>query len=365
MNTTKKTITASILSLSVTVALLPSCSSFVAPLRHHHPQLLQQVAMATDNDSASERERNNDNVTNVSSSGHMFDRRKIFVGVGGILSSSFIQYNNIDGINYRAVAAEESPTKKEFPNMVLPNNVKMPVLALNTAGMSTDDTARACEIAASNGFRHFDFHPGKERDGVAKFLGGKRFPRSEFFLTTKIRKPPIGTTPVEAEELAKRQIDEDLATFGSNAYFDMLMLRDSPDCEVMAAQWKVLEQALKDGKCRSVGVINFCEESLRCLLKSSKTKPAVNYYYYHVGMNTGRGYKLREFCDRKKIKTFAYGALGEPGPYLDDRILTSPILKNIGDSSKIYNKRNHGEGDKSPEEIAIKWVIEDGAAGTY
>eukprot|EP00531_Pseudo-nitzschia_arenysensis_P010032 CAMPEP_0116141604 /NCGR_PEP_ID=MMETSP0329-20121206/14468_1 /TAXON_ID=697910 /ORGANISM="Pseudo-nitzschia arenysensis, Strain B593" /LENGTH=422 /DNA_ID=CAMNT_0003636793 /DNA_START=179 /DNA_END=1447 /DNA_ORIENTATION=+ len=339
--------------------LLPSCSAFVAPLQPiASMQSATHMAMAM-GESIHSDDANGDEMMKSS---NVFDRRKIIAGAGGLLASSFLNFGN----DYRAIAIEEATVtaKKEFPSFTLPNDVKMPVLALNTVGLSADETARACELATSNGFRHFDFHPGKERDGVAKFIqkDGGKLPRKELFLTTKIRKPPVGTTPAEAEELAKKQIEEDLAAFGSNSYFDMLMIRDSPDCEVMRAQWKVLEQALKDGKTRSVGVINFCEESLRCILKGSKVTPAVNYYYYHVGMNTGKAYKLREFCDRKKIKTFAYGAVGEPGPYLDDRILKSSVLLNIGDSSKVYNRRNHGEGDKSPEEIAIKWVIDTGAA---
>ncbi len=327
--------------LPMAALLLPLCTAFVAPVA--------PIASMPASDVTTMGMSNDDDSSNG------FDRRKILIGAGGFLASSFLN----GGSNFQAIAAEEV---NEFPSFALPNNVKMPVLALNTVGLSAEDTTRAAELATSNGFRHFDFHPGKERDGVAKFVQGKKYPRQDLFLTTKIRKPPVGTTPAEAEEMARRQIDEDLAAFGSNSYFDMLMIRDSPDCEVMNAQWKVLEEALKDGKTRSVGVINFCEDSLRCLLKTSKVKPAVNYYYYHVGMNSGRAYKLREFCDRKKIKTFAYGAVGEPGPYLDDRILTSPVLLSMGDSSKVYNKRNHGDGDKSPEEIAIKWVIDTGAA---
>jgi len=359
-------------------AIVSSCSGFViAPMtatnvafrqqqqqRNRNLVVPQQMAMTTSsssydniNDNNNDNDNSNSNKNNDNNDNTVVDRRKVLIGAVGILSSSLITTHN-----YRAIAADVVPPKtKEFPVFTLPNNVRMPVLALNTAGMSTDDTARACAIAASNGFRHFDFHPGIERDGVARFLKDTKIPRTDLFLTTKIRKPAPGTTPEEAAELASRQIDDDLVVLGGKSV-DMLMLRDSPDCAVMRAQWKVLEQALDDGKTRSVGVINYCEESIRCLLKTARVKPAVNYYYYHVGMNSGRGKKLRDFCDRKDIRTFAYGALGEPGPYTDDRILTNSVLKQMGDGSKVYNRRNHGDGDKSPEEIAIKWVIDSGAA---
>lgn len=296
------------------------------------------------------------------SSSSSIDRRNLLIGAGGILSSSLIiEYSNGNADPYhRANAAEGTVTKKPFPTWTLANNVEMPVLALNTVGLSVEDTVRACEIASANGFRHFDFHPGKETEGVAQFLKKTKIPRSEFFLTTKIKKPPVGISPEDAAAAAQAQLDENLGKLGG--YADMLMTRDSPDPAVMQAQWKVIEQALKDGKTRSVGVINFCEDAIRALAKTSKVRPAVDYYYYHVGMNAGRTAKLQDFLKRFKIRTFAYGAIGEPGPYNDDRILQNSILKSIGDSSKVYNVRNHGPGDKSPAEIAVKWVIDSGNA---
>ena len=58
---------------------------------------------------------------------------------------------------------------------------------------------------------------------------------------------------------------------------------------------------------------------------------------------------LRTFGESKGIRTFAYGAVGEPGP--NEELLSSPILKRIGDAHK-----------KSPEEVALRWVLQGGAA---
>ena len=59
---------------------------------------------------------------------------------------------------------------------------------------------------------------------------------------------------------------------------------------------------------------------------------------------------LRTFCDRNGIRTFAYGAVGEPGP--NEEILNNSILKRLGDS----------HGGKTPEEVALRWVLQTGAA---
>lgn len=228
----------------------------------------------------------------------------------------------------------------------------MPTLALNTAGLSADGSERATTAALAAGFRHVDFHPGIERDGVARALASAGLGRSEdrlgrLFLTTKIAKPPPGSTPAQAAEAVRRQIDSDLAVLGTDAV-DMLMLRDSPSCEVMQAQWAALEDARAAGRSRALGTVNFCEGALRCILQTAKTPPALNYVMEHVGMGED-AYGLRGFGEARGVRTFAYGALGEPGPSAE--LLASPVLRRIGEA--------HG---RSAEEVALRWVVQRGCA---
>ena len=55
----------------------------------------------------------------------------------------------------------------------------MPTLALNTVGLSVEATERAVKLAVDAGISHVDFHPGVERDGVARAL--KSLPRDAGF----------------------------------------------------------------------------------------------------------------------------------------------------------------------------------------
>lgn len=231
---------------------------------------------------------------------------------------------------------------------MLANGVEMPTLALNTAGMTADASERATREALAAGITHVDFHPGIERDGVARFLASSPASRSAIFLTTKIAKPKPGTAPAAAAELVSKQIDADLSVLGLPSV-DMLMLRDSPDCDVMQAQWAAMEGALASKKCRALGLINYCESSLQCILQTAKTKPALNYFMQHVGMGPASAGSLRAFGEARGIKTFAYGALGEPGP--SDELLTSPTLKKIGDAHA-----------RSTEEVALRWLLQNGCA---
>lgn len=268
------------------------------------------------------------------------DRRKLLIGAGTFASSLLISVPQ--------GSSAQAATKNVFPEWTLENNVKFPTLALNTVGLSVDDTNLAIGLALNEGFTHIDFHPGKERDGVAKYIASNPSKRKDLFLNTKIAKPKPGTSATEAATLAKDQIDRDLKALNLDSV-DMLMLRDSPDCDAMQAQWAVLEDALASGKTRSIGVINYCEGSLKCLLETAKVKPAINYYMLHVGMGRD-AHGLRTFCEKNGIRTFAYGAVGEPGP--NEEILNSPVLKKIG--------QKHGA--KSTDEVALRWVLQGGAA---
>eukprot|EP00578_Thalassiosira_sp_NH16_P029207 CAMPEP_0181104474 /NCGR_PEP_ID=MMETSP1071-20121207/15452_1 /TAXON_ID=35127 /ORGANISM="Thalassiosira sp., Strain NH16" /LENGTH=382 /DNA_ID=CAMNT_0023187685 /DNA_START=156 /DNA_END=1304 /DNA_ORIENTATION=+ len=250
--------------------------------------------------------------------------------------------------NIPSATAAAPPAKTAFPTWTLDGNVKFPTLALNTVGLSADETVYAMELATPLGFTHIDFHPGKERDGVASYLKNHPEKRKDLFLNTKIRKPKPGTRAEDAAKLAMAQIDEDFSILGVD-YVDMLMLRDSPDCDVMQAQWAVMEDALAKGRTRSIGVINYCEGSLKCILETANVKPALNYYMVHVGIQNPTAKSLRNYCDKKGIKTFGYGAVGEPGP--NQEILENDMLEKIG--------QNHG---KTPAEVALRWVIQGGAA---
>uniref|UniRef100_A0A7S3P9G7 NADP-dependent oxidoreductase domain-containing protein n=1 Tax=Amphora coffeiformis TaxID=265554 RepID=A0A7S3P9G7_9STRA len=287
----------------------------------------------------------NDDVYNKHHHQHVeMDRRSaLWQGAFGVASLA-----TATGLSFPQTAWAVSPTTSS--TWILENNIVMPVLALNTVGLTADETERAITLAVQNGMTHVDFHPGKERDGVAQYLAhNTATARDQLFLNTKVRKAPPGISAADAAARTRAQIADDLQALNVD-HVDMLMLRDSPDCDVIQAQWKVMEEALTAGQTRSVGVINFCEKALTCLLETAKVKPALNYYMLHVGMGKD-AHGLRTFCDAQGIRTFAYGAVGEPGPNVE--LLNSPVVMKIAKAHK-----------KSPEQVALRWVLQNGAAAS-
>ena len=190
-------------------------------------------------------------------------------------------------------------------------------------------------------------HLGIERDGVARALKG--LPRDALFLTTKVRSPQnnLDLTPVAAADLVKKQLDEDRKILGVEKV-DMWMLRETPNCDVIQAQWRVLEDAQRAGVVGALGVVNYCEKQLSCLMKTAQIKPALDYYCLHPGMGRD-AHGLRSYAAKRGVKTFAYGAIGEPGPAPE--ILENDVLRRIGEA--------HGV---SPAQVAVRWNLQNGNA---
>lgn len=271
--------------------------------------------------------------------GHLSRRSAIAIGATAAFTSLSIPLCPANAIDSGSI-----------PNWTLKGGVEFPILALNTAGMSMEESYQSIEFARKEGMTHIDFHPGEERDGVAKYLSNHKDERELMFLNTKIRKPPPGTSPKDAADLARDQIDEDLSILGVKNV-DMLMLRDSPDPKVIQSQWKVMEEALEEGKTRSIGVVNYCPSALKSVLQTAKIFPAVNYVMVHVGMGDDV-HGLRAAGENVAgIRTFAYGQTGEPIP--NSEIVNNPILQRIG--------KAHG---KSAEDVALRWVLQNGIAAS-
>mmetsp|Transcript_53840 Transcript_53840/g.87165 ORF Transcript_53840/g.87165 Transcript_53840/m.87165 type:complete len:143 (+) Transcript_53840:162-590(+) len=68
----------------------------------------------------------------------------------------------------------------------------------------------------------------------------------------------------------------------------------------------------------------------------------------HAGMGPD-AHGLRSFGELQGIRTFAYGALGEPAP--SEELLSSSLLRKIGFKYK-----------RSPVEVALRWVVQSGVA---
>jgi aldehyde reductase len=112
--------------------------------------------------------------------------------------------------------------------------------------------------------------------------------------------------------------------------------------------WKAMEQLVKAGLVKSIGVSNFNSEQLQRILDVCDIKPVVNQVECSPRLNQK---KLIRFCKANDVALTAYSPMGRPHYYEKDPTLPKPVLfepkvKEIADKYK-----------KSPGQIVLRYLV--------
>lgn len=212
--------------------------------------------------------------------------------------------------------------------ITLNNGIKIPRVQLGTWLMDNNEVKKIVQKAIRIGYRGFDTARdyGNEA-GVGKGIWNSDIERSDLFLTTKL------PTSVKDYEGTKQAIDQSLQRFSLD-YIDLMLIHspqpwievnrtDDRHFEGNLENWRALEDALKDGKVRTIGVSNFLEEDLDNIIKNGTILPAVNQIGVSIG-NTPTA--LMSYCQNKGIVVEAYSPLSH-GKFLNNEIIVNYAKK--------------------------------------
>lgn len=206
--------------------------------------------------------------------------------------------------------------------MTLSNGVVVPQLALGTWFIDDDKVAEAVRQAVSIGYRHIDTAQAYANErGVGEGIRTCGVAREELFVTSKV------AAENKTYESAAKSIDKSLETMGLS-YIDMMIIHSpQPWVEVNQSEnryfaenrevWRALEDALKAGKVRAIGVSNFLREDIENLLETANVKPMVNQILCHVS-NTPL--ELIEYCKGKEIALEAYSPVAHGEALKNEKI---------------------------------------------
>lgn len=199
--------------------------------------------------------------------------------------------------------------------VLLNNGVVMPKIGYGVYQIPPADCVRCVKDALGAGYRLIDTAQSYDNEyEVGEAVEQSGIPRQELFLTTKIWIANSGY------ERAKRSIDDSLRRLRTD-YVD-LMLIHQPFGDYYGT-WRAMEEALRAGKLRAIGVSNFFADRLIDLCHNADIRPAVNEVETHVFHQQKELHRIMERC----------GIVHEAwAPFAEGRhdLFTNPVLVRIG-----------------------------------
>lgn len=245
----------------------------------------------------------------------------------------------------------------------LRNGVRMPLIGLGTYRLKGAAVAHPVRAALASGYRHIDTanvykneavigdmlktldSSGGDDAAVAAQPPVAGMLREHLFITTKLAPKDQGF------EKAAAAIDASVAKLGGRPV-DLFLIHwpgcgrkrlDDPETPTTRLEsWRALEQALADGKVRSIGVSNFQPRHLSHLLEHATVAPHVHQFEMHPACPQQA---LRQLCAANKIQVVAYASLGV-GALLEDATVAS-VAKRV---------------QRTPAQVLLRWGIQSGAA---
>ncbi|XP_012539612.2 uncharacterized protein LOC105838526 [Monomorium pharaonis] len=255
--------------------------------------------------------------------------------------------------------------------MVLNNGIKIPILGLGTwqAGDDPKSVEQAVNDAVDAGYRHFDcayiYQNEKE---IGKVLCEKIakgvVKREDLFITTKL------WNTFHKQGAVVPACRRSLKNFGLD-YVDLYLIHwpisyaENADGIIPVDEngdpmfghedfldtWRGMEECVRLGLTRSIGLSNFNSEQIDRVLSIAQIKPVMNQVECHPNLNQK---KLRDFCASRGIAVTAYSPFGSPKriwakPGDPKVILDEPEIVNIG--------TKYG---KTPAQVILRYLIDIG-----
>lgn len=217
----------------------------------------------------------------------------------------------------------------------LNNGVEMPLEGLGVFQVTDEDECkRAVSEALAAGYRLFDTAAcyGNER-AVGAALAESDVAREDAFLVSKVWIQDAGY------ERTMRSFEKTLENLRTD-YLDLYLIH-MPYGDYHGS-WRAMEDLLKEGRVRAIGVCNFMPDRLVDLILSHEVVPAVNQIELHPFCQQRT---LRCLMDRYGIAAMAWA------PFAEGRrgIFGDETLASIG-----------APYGKTPAQVVLRWLREEG-----
>ncbi|MBR4084528.1 MAG: aldo/keto reductase [Lachnospiraceae bacterium] len=166
----------------------------------------------------------------------------------------------------------------------LPQSMKVPAIGFGTYNAKGGDNLQMIKDAIEAGYRYFDTASlyGTER-ALGQAIKESGLPRELFFLASKAWTDEMGYEETKAAcERSLNRLQTD--------YLDLYLIHwpkvneeDTDWKERCQETWRAMEELVREGKVRAIGLSNFLPHHLDAILETATIKPAVNQLELHIG----------------------------------------------------------------------------------
>lgn len=214
---------------------------------------------------------------------------------------------------------------------------EIPALGFGVYLMSSVEVEQYLPQAIETGYHHIDTANAYFNEvAVGKVVRESGVPREDFFITTKLFPQSY------PYDQCKADIDATLERLGLD-YVDLLLFHQ-PYGEYVEG-WRAMEEAVAEGKVRSIGLSNFPVHKIKQIMEVATIKPAVLQV------------EINPYWNQHALKAeLAKIGLGDvvfegwyPFGHGDAKLLAEPVLAKIAEA--------HG---KTPAQVILRWMLQEG-----
>jgi diketogulonate reductase-like aldo/keto reductase len=242
---------------------------------------------------------------------------------------------------------EAEDEKMAIETKTLNNGVNIPLVGFGTWLIyKKDEVDVAVKAALSFGYRHIDTAAAYHNENyVGKAIAESGIKRSDLFITSKV------PAEIKGYDKCKKAFEASIKALGVD-FLDLYLIHAPRPWNEMGsdkgyrydkenvATYLAMEDLLKEGKIKAIGVSNFDKKDIENLLKNCHVVPAVNQVEYHPGY---RREDIQKYCEGKGIAIEAYS------PFAHGRVFANQTLIDLAAKYKV-----------GVAELCLKWCLKRG-----
>lgn len=214
---------------------------------------------------------------------------------------------------------------------------EIPALGFGVYLMTSAEVEEFLPKAIEAGYRHIDTANAYFNEvAVGKVIRESGIPREDFFVTTKLFPQSY------PYEQCKADIDATLERLGVD-YVDLLLFHQPYGDYVDG--WRAMEEAVRAGKVRSIGLSNFPARKIEQIMEVAQIKPAA----LQVELNP----YWNQHALKAELAKIGLGDIVYEGWYPfghgDAKLLAEPVIAKIAEA--------HG---KTVAQVILRWMLQEG-----